>query len=38
MKKCNICHEASNCINGRYCNKLHCYVEHDKEPRCLTNK
>ena len=31
---CLSCPLAHNSINGRYCNKLGCYVEHDKQPKC----
>lgn len=31
---CETCHLAHNGLNGRYCEQLRRYVEHEKEPRC----
>lgn len=31
---CAQCKLAHNSINGRYCNILHVYVEHQKNPIC----
>jgi len=31
---CNACREGRNCVNGRYCMRLHRYVEYAKEPPC----
>lgn len=32
--KCMACTKAHNAINGRYCNYLRRYVEHDNQPAC----
>lgn len=31
---CAACPRAHNGINGRYCEQLRRYVEHDTHPRC----
>nr|DAI13826.1 MAG TPA: hypothetical protein [Caudoviricetes sp.] len=35
---CADCRHALNALNGRYCTKLHRYVEYSTAPQCLTNK
>ena len=36
-EKCLSCEKAINCINGRYCHELNCYVEYAKVPLCKEN-
>ena len=31
---CSQCPLALNCINGRYCTRLHAYVQYDNKPKC----
>ena len=36
--QCLACHNARNSINGRYCEVLRRFVEHDKSPKCKPYK
>lgn len=31
---CLTCKAGKNCINGRYCEAIHKYVEYDTLPKC----
>ena len=37
-QECMRCQHGSNCINGRYCQKLHAYVEYLPNPICNEDK
>lgn len=37
-EKCLKCGHVINCINGKLCNKLHVYVEHQHRQLCITDK